>query len=226
MTKKVLKAISLIFLTLCLVIIGTFQYKAEKYIKNQKRDYGILYQRNRISYLPFAFFMLTDRSKDWSAFMLPYKEKGLKEFFAGQFYGSYIIHCYYNTQERDIYLKQSLENYGKIVWNEFVGAIQKKDIEYLIDNSFDTILCADCLTDSTDKDNLHPAQKIFENESKNFVDIELLKQYEYAIEINDSLLRINYKIPSKNSEELGFNLAYIFKHEKHKFKLYQRFTKQ
>jgi hypothetical protein len=99
MTKKVFKAIFLIFLTLCLVIIGIFQYKAEKNINKQKSKYGILGQRSRISYLPFAFFLLTDKKKEWSAFILPFEEKGLNEFRAGAFYDSYIVHCFYTINE-------------------------------------------------------------------------------------------------------------------------------
>lgn len=109
--KKILKTISLIFLTLCLIIIGLSQYEAEKYIFNQKSKYGILEQRNRISYLPFAFFILTNKNKEWKAFMLPYEEKGLNKFAAGQFYGSYIIHCYYSTEEIDLYLYKVKKNF-------------------------------------------------------------------------------------------------------------------
>jgi hypothetical protein len=221
---KVFKIIIVVIMVFILIIIGWTQNEAENYIKNQKEKFGILENRKRISYLPFSIFILSENDFEKRAFNLPYAEKKLNEYASIGMYDYYIIHCFYSNDEIEFYLKSSDVRNAESVWWKFLKAIEEKNIEYLIENSYDTIFCTDCILDLKESSELYESKLIYQNNIEEFADIELLKQSNYSIYATDSLFRVNFKIEESDAEEGAYNIVFTFLKHKHKFKLRERFT--
>jgi hypothetical protein len=106
--------ITLFFLQLAVGLM--FQIKYEKYIRNQKKEYNILYMRNRISYKPAILYYFQStvlRKKDINKYSLGliWKDTGLKSYIMIYNIDEYILECYYTKEEKLKYIEE--KNYYK-----------------------------------------------------------------------------------------------------------------
>lgn len=75
------------------------------------------------------------------------------------------------------------------MWNEFALAMETKNLEYLIKNSFDTIQCIDC---------------IINNKSENLdklMHLDSLTNIEFSTYTTDSIIRVSYSVKWKLAPE-------------------------
>jgi hypothetical protein len=122
-----------------------------------------------------------------------------------------LTNCFYRTDK----LGQNgsdLKNlsYADSLWIDYKGALQNQRIDYLIDNSLDSIQCVDCVTDSNNLSDIYNSKYIFDNHLKELKHLDSLTN-DYLAYQNDSMIFINYTVKDKKSEEGGYNLIYIFK---------------
>jgi hypothetical protein len=101
-------------------------------------------------------------------------------------------------------------SYADSLWIEYKNALQNQRIDYLIDNSLDSIQCVDCVPDSGKLSDIFDSKYIFENHLKELMHLDSLTN-DYSAFQNDSMIFINYTIKDNKSEEGGYNLIYIFK---------------
>jgi len=101
-------------------------------------------------------------------------------------------------------------SYADSLWIDYKSAMQNQRIDYLIDNSLDSIQCVDCVTDSNNLSDIYDSKYIFDNHLKELIHLDSLTN-DYSAFQNDSMIFINYTIKDKKSEEGGYNLIYIFK---------------
>ncbi len=113
MMKKILKRVLigvliLLFLFVAL-IVGGFQWKANRYFVHVNKKHGIFKNRQRRNFVPFVHFyikskLFPDQYKVyWHNTRLPYCELGLKKYWFGHTYAFYYMYTYYTEDE----IKQS-----------------------------------------------------------------------------------------------------------------------
>lgn len=102
------------------------------------------------------------------------------------------------------------------IWENFKQSIKEKEYEYLVENSFDSIKCIDCVPNETEK--LQSNKNIFKNYLDRFYNKKLLESKQYSTFENDSLLRISYDFNNKLGNE-AYNIIYMFNKKEGKFLL-------
>ena len=122
-----------------------------------------------------------------------------------------LTNCSYRT-DKLVKNGSNLKNmsYADSLWIDYKSAIQNQRIDYLIDNSLDSIQCVDCVTDSNNLSDIYNSKYIFDNHLKELIHLDSLTN-DYSAFQNDSIIFINYTINDKKSEEGRYNLIYIFK---------------
>lgn len=102
------------------------------------------------------------------------------------------------------------------IWENFKQSINEKEYKYLIENSFDSIKCINCVPNETEK--LQSSKNIFKNYLDRFYNKKLLESKQYSTFENDSLLRISYGF-SNNFGNEAYNIIYMFVKKEDKFLL-------
>lgn len=103
------------------------------------------------------------------------------------------------------------------VWEKFSARIEKGDVNFLLDNSFDSILCTDCI-EGEDYD-YYQSESIFKNHKDRLYDKVLLNNIPYSAYQNDSIIRITYIIQEASLfGNEGYSLAYMFDKENESYK--------
>ena len=94
-----------------------------------------------------------------------------------------------------------------IIWEKFKIGIEKKDLIYLLNNSFDSIKCIDCVSSENEK--LQSSELIFKKYLEKLYDVELLKGMEYSNYKTDSIIRICYNLEKSFGNESS-SIIYMF----------------
>lgn len=102
--KRVFKIIAYIVLLFFIIFSIWLQIENEKYIKRQKSKYGILKNRNRISYKPtivflFERFVIGNKETNKNLINIPYK--GIHSRVQLAIIDEYILECYYSSDEKE-----------------------------------------------------------------------------------------------------------------------------
>ena len=111
--------------------------------------------------------------------------------------------------------KEKIKEKGDItfvdtLWNEFARAMESKNLDYLIQNSLDTIQCAECKIGFEKTNEFHESRLIFKNHLNQLMHLKSLTDKRYSKFQSDSLIHINFKIDAPKSEEGEYNLIYTF----------------
>ena len=106
------------------------------------------------------------------------------------------------------------QNIKSKLWEDFKLSLEEKNLEYLIKNSFDSIKCIDC--DIINSEREYFSKVVFEKYLDKFYNQDLLKDKQYSVFKNDSILRINYSFRNKFGE-LSSNTIYMFDKKEDKF---------
>lgn len=106
--------------------------------------------------------------------------------------------------------------YADSLWIEFYFALKTENLNYLIENSLDTIQCAEC--DISIQNEYHKSEFIFKNHINQLIHLNSLKGKEFSSFQDHEVIHITYFIYSKNAEENGYNLIFTFIQTKDGFK--------
>ena len=106
------------------------------------------------------------------------------------------------------------QNTKSKLWEDFKLSLEEKNLQYLIKNSFDSIKCIDCNIIKPERE--YSSKVVFEKYFDKFYNQNLLKDKQYSVFKNDSILRINYSFRNKFGE-LSSNTIYMFDKKEDKF---------
>ena len=117
-----------------------------------------------------------------------------------------ISSCNYKNHQQN----QTALSHTDSLWLDFLSAIQRKDINYLIKNSLDTIQCGECNLISGKDDEYYEASFVFKNHFDKLLHLKDFKNKEFSTSEVDGELRVNYSVKAKYAEEGGYNLFFLF----------------
>ena len=101
--------------------------------------------------------------------------------------------------------------YADSLWTEYARAMETKNIQYLIENSLDTIQCGDCIFDNKSKSEYYDSEMIFEDYLDKLMHLDSLTNREFSTFRNDTIIRISYNIKWKLAPEGAYGLVFTFK---------------
>lgn len=102
------------------------------------------------------------------------------------------------------------------VWEDFKLSINEKEYDYLVENSFDSIKCIDCISNKLEKN--HHSEYIYRNYLGKFYNKKLLNSKQYSVFKNDKIIRISYDFTNPLGDE-AYNIIYMFDKKNDKFLL-------
>lgn len=108
-----------------------------------------------------------------------------------------------NKQEKVLTTPDSL-------WLQFAYRMETKDIDFLVNNSLDTIQCADCNLDGNPDNEYYESKFVFEKHIDKIMHIDSLRNKGHYIYQDDSLMHVVYSIKNLNAFEGGYNLIFNF----------------
>ena len=115
-------------------------------------------------------------------------------------------------------------SFADSLWIEYATAIETKNIEYLIKNSFDIIQCVDCILDNKSNSEYYYSEILFNGYLDKLMHMDSLTNREFSTFMTDSIIRINYNIEWKLAPEGAYGLVFTFKKRDERFKFYGMFT--
>lgn len=111
--KTILKKSLITIIIIILLFVGYKQYEVETYINKQKETYGILEDKKRIHYMPFAIHFLSgeiNNTRNYraesKAFFMAYDIVNVKSAYTDKDFDSYMVYCYFSKEEIDRYYNQ------------------------------------------------------------------------------------------------------------------------
>lgn len=123
-----------------------------------------------------------------------------------------------NTQRKELTIADS-------TWSRFKQALVESDMNYLMLNSKDSILCVDCLSDSLkNEEEIYSAKYIFENHLVKLKHFENVEKHKFNTYHNDTVLYISYSIKWKYAEEGWYDLHYRFEKQEEDYLFSGMFT--
>jgi len=101
--KRNIKIFFIGFLIL-LIYSVVLQIKVENYIKVQRKEYKIIFNKERINYIPYVMFVLKDNFQNNTHYLshnyfFPYEEINITKFNSNKDYDKYLVYCYYSKKE-------------------------------------------------------------------------------------------------------------------------------
>jgi hypothetical protein len=129
------------------------------------------------------------------------------------FLGFILTNCSIGTKKQlNTDLKINEFTFADSVWIKFRDALQQRQIDYLINNSFDSIQCIDCLPDSLKtKNEIYNSRQIYKQHLRELMHLDSLINYDFTTFQNDTMIYVSYSIEWKYAEEGAYGLHYIFK---------------
>ena len=96
------------------------------------------------------------------------------------------------------------------IWLSFLNGLNQENVEFLVQNSIDTIQCAECnLLDDYDSE-WYECTFVYENHIDELMHLESLSNLSYTTYSDDELIHINYEIAAEEAMEGGYNLIFTF----------------
>lgn len=106
--------------------------------------------------------------------------------------------------------KESFD-FADSLWIDFSSAIKNRDYDYLIEHSFETIECVDCVSDLSIKGSLYRSDLIFKHHLDRLYNYEILKNLDFSTVYADSnVIRVSYSVKSDEAPANGNNIVYTF----------------
>lgn len=96
------------------------------------------------------------------------------------------------------------------LWLQFAHNLEAKNTEFLVNNSLDTIQCAECNLDGNPDNEYYESRFVFENHTDKLIHLKTLKDKDHYIYQDDSLMHVVYTIKTPNALEGGYNLIFNF----------------
>ena len=89
-------------------------------------------------------------------------------------------------------------------------ALESKDIEFLLQNSLDSIQCAECKIEVTNSSERYDAKLIFESYSDQLMHLKALKGLDFSTHEENGKMYVNYQIETSEFDKNSYNLIFRF----------------
>jgi hypothetical protein len=117
-SKKFVKVILTVVISLLLIYSILLQIESENYIAKQNQKYNLLKSRNRVSYLPIAIYHIgklvfdtgANDKKLTSTIYIKFGENLNNGYSSTGFFDEYMIHCFFSNSEKQQLLYGTEEN--------------------------------------------------------------------------------------------------------------------
>jgi hypothetical protein len=96
------------------------------------------------------------------------------------------------------------------LWIEFAKAMESNNIDFLIDNSLDSITCYDCNIGTDNQKIYFDSQFIFRNHMDKIMHLKSLTDKEFSSYHDDNIIQISYTIKASQAPEGAYNLIFTF----------------
>jgi len=96
------------------------------------------------------------------------------------------------------------------LWLQFAHCMETNDIQFLMENSLDTIQCAECNLDGKSENEYYESRFVFEKHIDKLMHLNSLHNRYYSIYQDDSLMHVVYSVKTTNTVEGGYNLIFNF----------------
>ncbi len=115
-------------------------------------------------------------------------------------------------------------SYADSLWIAFAEAMEAKDLDYLRENSLDTIQCVDCVVDHPGEDDYFVADGIFQYYLPQLMHLDSLTDRVFTTHMSDSIIHVSYSIEWALAPEGGYNLVFTFRKKDDQFWFAGMFT--
>lgn len=105
--------------------------------------------------------------------------------------------------------KEEVTAYDSL-WLSFANGIIRRDIKFLVNNSLDTIQCADCNLDDNPNNEYFTSRIFLEKHIDKLMPFDSLKIKDYYIYQDDSLMHVVYNIKKSKSNIRDYDIIYNF----------------
>jgi hypothetical protein len=96
------------------------------------------------------------------------------------------------------------------LWINFMTQMENKNVDFLIENSLDTIQCVDCDITSNPETEFYDAELVFINHLDKLKHLKSLRDQGFTTYEEDNMIRVNYSFPATFSQDRGYNLIFTF----------------
>lgn len=96
------------------------------------------------------------------------------------------------------------------LWLQFAKGMESKNIEYLMENSLDTIQCADCNLSGNPDNEYYESRFVFEAHLDRLMHLPSLSDRNHTIYQDNGLMHVVYEINAPKAFEGGYNLIFTF----------------
>jgi hypothetical protein len=106
---------------------------------------------------------------------------------------------------------------GDSIWREFEIALETSNIDFLIENSYDSIYCAELQILGQTSNELYEKEFIFNNHLKELKHLNNLSTHKRNIYWDEEVLRVVFNIECKQAEENAYDLIFLFDKNQDKY---------
>lgn len=96
------------------------------------------------------------------------------------------------------------------IWLNFLDKLNNQDVEFLLQNSLDTIQCADCNLIEGEKSEWYNPEFVFRNHINKLLHVKNISEIGYTTYLDQERMHVNYSIPANESMEGAYNLIFTF----------------
>ncbi|MCB0495231.1 MAG: hypothetical protein KDC79_03805 [Cyclobacteriaceae bacterium] len=98
------------------------------------------------------------------------------------------------------------------LWINFAHALEIKDTKFLIENSLDSVQCAECIFLSNHETEVYASSFVYDQPDRieKLMHIDSLSDQDFSTFVEGDRLVVNYKVKSIYAEEGGYNLIFLF----------------
>jgi len=116
------------------------------------------------------------------------------------------IACDSNNSKKEIQASTKLDK----TWLEFENALELRNVDFLTNNSLDSVTCTDCSIPTTNsQDEYFDSHLIFNNYFDKLKHVESLKDHTFDVyQVNPNTIRVVYNIESSEAPEGGYGLIF------------------
>ncbi len=120
---------------------------------------------------------------------------------------------------------KSVDHNGQKIWLDFKRALETQKVAYLLENSFDYILCVDCVPNEQKTNNeYYKSEFIFKGYLTELIHHNTLEKLNPIFSANDTIIRIVYDVKTETAPEGHYNVVYTFLKSENEFLFEGMFT--
>jgi hypothetical protein len=104
------------------------------------------------------------------------------------------------------------QTFADSLWSKYAKAMESKNIDYLIQNSLDTIECCECELNKENTNEYYGADYVFRNHLDKLMHFRSLSDRDFSTYQLDDIIRVHYGVKGKllGREEEAYDLIFTF----------------